>query len=318
MDISNYQVDHLLLLVGGNPLPNAVAGQLLTAPTATIWLLHSDGADGEPSTKKTAENLEQFLRQKNETWTIHLEPIPSSDNIRIENCLKKIICQIKGRIGLHYTGGTKSMSVHVYRALEKAFANTQLRPMFSYLDPRQLALRIDGYGTESSKSFFLIKDEKLRRKLQVTPDALAGLHDYQRVTQNTNWAKPEETPGLLELCQEISHLNSTSGGNEAWKKWVYREQHKVLPTPSQNPGLEGVTAALNQLCGVDSATADMVAAKLLPSKANARLTNCQDWFRSQWLEEYALWSVRQTGNPFIHLSEKGLNYKGKNSGDDFQ
>lgn len=35
------QVDHLILLVGGNPLPNAVAGKLLARSGGTITLLHS-------------------------------------------------------------------------------------------------------------------------------------------------------------------------------------------------------------------------------------------------------------------------------------
>lgn len=313
------QVDHLLLLVGGNPLPNAVAGQLLAAPEATIWLLHSDGANGEPSTKKTAENLEQFLGQKNTQWTINLEPIPSSDNIRIENRLQQILKdnKINGRVGLHYTGGTKSMSVHVYRFLEKAFADASFRPTFSYLDPRHLTLRIDGHGTENSEPFFLIKDNVLRQQLQMTPDELAGLHGYERVVHNVNWAKPEETPGLMELCQEIARLNSTQKGHLAWKQWVYKEQHKVLPTPTQNSGLEGVTAAFNQLCGVPIGTAEMVAAKLLPGKPNVRLTACQDWFRGHWLEEYVLWSIRQIANPLIHSSEKGLTYKLLKGQDDF-
>lgn len=312
--------DHLILLVGGNPLPNAVAAQLLATPTATIWLLHSDGNDGEPSTKKTAENLETFLRQKNPNWSIKPEPIPSSHNIGIEGRVREILKRngINGRVGFHYTGGTKSMSVHTYRVLEQVLGSANPRPVFSYLDPRQIALRIDGSGTESSKPIYLLKEDSLRRKLEVTPDELAQLHGYERVAQTVNWAKLENTPGLLELCQAIARLNSTEEGHRAWKKWVYKEQHKVLPTPSQNPGLETITSAFNQLCGDSPATADMVAAKLLPGKPNVRLTNCQDWFQGHWLEEYVLWCVRQTANPSIHTSEKGLNYKAIAERDDFE
>src|SRR6266849_3816221 len=43
-EIRDYQVDHLLLLVGSNPLPNAVAGKLLTTTEGTLTLIHS--ADG--------------------------------------------------------------------------------------------------------------------------------------------------------------------------------------------------------------------------------------------------------------------------------
>lgn len=319
-DLSPYQSDHLILLVGGNPLPNAVAAQLLAKPRATIWLLHSVGDDGKSGTKQTAYNLETFLRRKNDKWSIKLEPIPSTGKSGIEQRISEILNkgEFDGRIGLHYTGGTKSMSVHTYRALERAFTNSHPRPVFSYLDPYKLALCIDGGGTESDKLISTLKDDNLRHKLEVTPDQLAQLHGYARVPQNTNWAKLEDTPGLLELCQAISQLNSTEKGHLAWKKWVYKEQHKVLPTPTQNPGLEAITSAFNHLCSVSSATPDLVAAKLIPGKPNIHLTNCQDWFRGHWLEEYVLWCVRQAANPFIHTSEKGLNYKATMGKDDFE
>lgn len=323
-EVAKYQVEHLILLVGGNPLPNAVAAQLLARPNATIWLLYSDGADGTPTTQKTADNLETFLRQRGTSWSIRQEPIPSADSLGIEGRVKEILEQnkINGRIGLHYTGGTKSMAVHTYRALEQVLANNHPRTIYSYLDPRLLALRIDGHGTESSHIIPVLKQAGLREQLQMLPDKLAALHGYERVKLSDNWARPKDTVGLLELCQAIALLNSTSKGHEAWKKWVYKEQHKVLPTPSQNPGFETVTDAFEKLCGGRPATPDTVAAKLLPDKPNARLTSCQDWFRGHWLEEYVLWCVQQTKSATIHHSEKGLKYKStsptNNSRDDFE
>lgn len=316
--LAKYQSDHLILLVGGNPLPNAVAAQLLAASKANIWLLHSGGdRDGEASTKSVAENLEIYLRGKNKGWTIYLEPIPSADNIGIKNRVQEIVKQRKlnGRIGLHYTGGTKSMSIHTYRELEHLLSNNNPRPIFSYLDPRRLALRVDGHGTESSQLIPLIKNDLLRQQLAMTPDELGQLHGYERATANSNWATPEDTPGLLDLCREIAQVNGTDKGFAAWHKWVYKEQHRELPTSAKNPGLESVTAAFNKLCGIAQATPDELAAKLLPTKPNARLTSCQAWFRGEWLEEYVLWSVRRTKNSFISFSQKGFNYK---VADDFQ
>lgn len=311
-EISRYQSDHLILLVGGNPLPNAVAVQLLAAPEATIWLLHSSGdREGDAGTKNVAENLETYLRDKNEKWAIHLEPVPSADNVGIKNRIRGVFGKGKmdGRIGLHYTSGTKSMSIHTYRELEQLLGNNHPRPIFSYLDPHTLALRIDGYGTEPSQLIPLIKNDMLRQQLAMTPDELGQLHGYERVYQNSNWATPDETPGLLDLCREIAQVNSNDKGFRAWHKWVYKEQHKELPTSAKNPGLESVTAAFNKLCGISQATPDILAAKLLPTKSNVRLTSCQDWFRAEWLEEYALWSVQQAKNPSISVSEKGLTYK---------
>jgi hypothetical protein len=315
------QCDHLILLVGGNPLPNAVAGQLLAAPDATIWLLHSDGADGEPSTKTIAENLETFLQQKNERWTIKLEPIPSTNKQGIENRVREILGEkgqkLNGRVGLHYTGGTKSMSVHTYRVLERVLSNRQPRPTFSYLDPRQLALRIDGEGTDPDHIFPLIKNDTLRQRLEMLPDNLAQLHGYGRAVSRSNWANPDNTPGLLALCQEIAKLNSDPNGFQAWHKWVYKEQHRELPTSEKNPELKPVIAAFNTLCGVAQATSDMVAAKLIPHATSPRLTACQSWFRGEWLEEYVFWCAKQARHRQIYIIEKGLHYKRPDRNDDF-
>ncbi len=315
--------DHLILLVGGNPLPNAVAAQLLANDEATIWLLHSDGAGGEPSTKRIAENLELFLQSKNNTWCFKLEPIPSSNNVGIENRVQEILSKIPidSHVGLHYTGGTKSMSVHVYRALEKASANKRARPIFSYLDPRQLALHIDRYGTESDQIYFLMRCKVLRQALKISVDQLAQLHGYKRVDQqNVTWAKPENTPGLIELCRAIACLNSSERGHRTWKQWVYREQLKELPTSASNPGLEKIIAGFAQLCAVDVAqlTPEMVAAKLLPGRPGIHLTACQEWFRAHWLEEYVLWCIQQSTNYDLHSIEKGLHYKLSDAKDDFE
>lgn len=305
--LKNKKVDHLILLVGGNPLPNAVAAQLLATENATIWLLHSDGADGEPSTKPIAQNLETFLRQKNSEWTIKLEPIPSANKSGIEQRIYGIFGRkgqnLKGQTGLHYTGGTKSMAIHVYRTLEQIATP---RPVFSYLDPRKLALRIDGYGTEPDQIVPVIKNDILRCRLKMCPDKLAKLHGYESVTNNEPWANPENTPGLLELCQKIAQVNSTDKGFKAWHEWVYRQQLKEIPTSSKNPGLEPVINAFNILCDTQQVTPEMVATKLLPGRKDARLTNCQDWFRSKWLEEYVLSCIERSK---IDFADKGLKYK---------
>src|SRR5450759_2043811 len=136
--LSAYRVNHLILLVGGNPLPNWVAARLLLKDSSEaqgqprkIWLLHSDGSDGEPSTKEIAQRLKKLLckhlfpqiedcgasNQETTPEGIVLVGIPSADKIGIENHLPQIIQGLKGhsRIGLNYTGGTKPMAVHVYR-----------------------------------------------------------------------------------------------------------------------------------------------------------------------------------------------------------
>src|SRR6266851_938202 len=66
-EIRDYQIDHLLLLVGSNPVPNAVAGKLLTAPGGTITLIHSE--DGLPAGRRPSDG--PTLVQRLKSWFVH-------------------------------------------------------------------------------------------------------------------------------------------------------------------------------------------------------------------------------------------------------
>jgi hypothetical protein len=43
--LDDYQVDHLILLVGGNPLPNYVAARVLTKEDAKVSLIYSEDSE---------------------------------------------------------------------------------------------------------------------------------------------------------------------------------------------------------------------------------------------------------------------------------
>lgn len=317
VNLAKYQSDHLILLVGGNPLPNAVAAQLLAAPKATIWLLHSSGdRDGDASTKSVAENLEIYLHGKNKEWTIHLEPIPSADNIGIKNRVQEIMkgSKINGRIGLHYTGGTKSMSIHTYRELESLLNNHNPRPIFSYLDPRRLALRIDGYGTESSQLFYILKADDLRKNIEIKHlDQLAALHNYEPATNpnKENWGESEE---IYALAKSLAQIHATPKGYGEWdklrKEWRYKtpnNQDFSLPDKALYPALSPVIDAFDNLCGGEGlATPDKVAKKLLPDKTNPTLRACSKWLLGTWLELYTTESFFSLPDKF-HISYKGVN-----------
>lgn len=123
-----YRVDHLILLVGGNPLPNAVAGLLLHRPGGRITLLHTNQTEG------IAGRLGSWLQKQT---GIMPQPV-SIDEVHRDEIHSKVKAVVNntGSVGLHYTGGTKAMAVHAYTKAR------ELRPgaTFSYLDARRLAL----------------------------------------------------------------------------------------------------------------------------------------------------------------------------------
>jgi hypothetical protein len=280
-----YRTDHLFLLVGKNPLPNYVAARLLANTGATIWLLHSDDPDEGPSgTKRAAEELETALLKREPGLAVCLEGIPSSNNLGIETRIREILHQnrLVGTIGLNYTGGTKVMSVHVYRVLEQKLAKDRPRLIFSYLDPRKLALRVDGHGTASQQTFPIMQNPSLRQLVEISLDELAALHGYERVTSpGEGWADADETPGLLSLCSVIAEIHTSETGFRQYRQWVFRvsrEKAEELPDPKNYPRLVTLLDALDEFCGGrGQATPQAVAAKLRPLDKQAGLVLQRDF-----------------------------------------
>lgn len=127
------KVCHLLMLVGGNPLPNAVAGKLLVAPGGTITLVHSGGAAG---TGKVAQRLKQWLeeqaRKEQTSVKVELKEVSESNPSTIVQGVKERLEAVNApSVGLNYTGGTKAMAVHAYRTVEQWAKEKGITPVLS-------------------------------------------------------------------------------------------------------------------------------------------------------------------------------------------
>jgi hypothetical protein len=130
----NKKVDHLILLVGGNPLPNAVTGRLLVRNGGRITLVYSD------DTKSVADDLETWFA-KHHITNVNPKKVIESDaeNIYVE--VQSIINQEEDT-GLNYTGGTKTMAVHAHRAFHDVLGKKATETS-SYLDSHKLQLIFD-------------------------------------------------------------------------------------------------------------------------------------------------------------------------------
>lgn len=220
--ILHLQVDHLLLLVGGNPLPNAVAGKLLIKPGGTITLLHSG------DTAATAQKLHTWL-SKNTQAAIQFKQI---DEVSPTSIAQGVAAQLKSvradKVGLHYTGGTKAMSVHAYRAVEQWAKDRHLLPIYSYLDARTLSLIVDSEPQPVS----------LAGMIQLTLDDLLALHGWQIKTP------PGTKPVLPKFAQALLQLY---GNNNiaAWNEWKEQELEKCRRTDRPDKWLS--KTALNKI-----------------------------------------------------------------------
>ena len=172
----------LVLLVGTNPLPNYVVAKYLITKTDgkkfdRILLVHSK------DTEYQADRLHKVLRDQLKQVS---EPCPLGQST-VANDINKVMYSKLATlpenedIHLNYTGGRKTMSVHVHAALTKLKNNQSNRPVtFSYLDSSNYILRYDDdEGHVEPKDPVSGKIGDLRNFVVLDfEDELLALHDY--------------------------------------------------------------------------------------------------------------------------------------------
>jgi hypothetical protein len=126
---------------------------------------------------------------------------------------KEALNKVKAtNVGLNYTGGTKAMSVHAYRAVEAWCKGNDAQGVFSYLDARTLEMVFDPEDLENGQSPLR---EPVGQALQVKLKELIYLH---------NWKPDEEKisfgPTLPKTANLIQNAISKEKRLFKWKQWV--------------------------------------------------------------------------------------------------
>ena len=226
----------LILLIGTNPLPNyVVASHFLNVNPnlERVWLIYSETNHliGQQGTKNVADNLTRVLTNKyqnqQEPW-IHGVPIKHAgltDQIQadVDRYILRHLPQ-KAKVHLNYTGGTKAMAVHVYRALE----SDRRDATFSYLDARNHRLVQDDVQYPIT--------EDLRQEVTISLSDLVTIHDLSESPNKKS--KPGEQvmemlsdeqqralfSGLISLTNfsytETGKKKSQRNGLDLYRKWV--------------------------------------------------------------------------------------------------
>lgn len=221
--LEDYQVDHLFLLIGTNPLPNYVAAKLLTrAPQATnIWLVHSSG------TRAARDALQSVLHSDGFTSVQSFE-VKEADGANISSEVKKRAEGLSGRIGLNYTGGTKAMSVHAYRTLESLKG---LHVQFSYLDARSLDIQIEGYAIGTTVSI------PTEDQIALQVERLLELHSRER-------PKLERLVFWPQLARAIAEIHADQQSAEQWQAWIAKTFFVAPSWPQESP--EGLALSTDE------------------------------------------------------------------------
>lgn len=299
------------MLVGENPLPNYVAARTLLKEGGTVYLVHST------DTTSRADCLKSNLQ------SIKIEKIPlgnketNSQYIRnkIQEKVEEILQKSDGKqtFGLNYTGGTKAMSVHSYRALFDV--DKVDNPVFSYLDARNLQMLID---RENDAPIF----EKI--KLKVKLKELFNLHDLP-------WKKhkqPNRQPILPDVAEEFLNvfLSPTSKKTDSIaKQWWIWCTNELYPSTKDSYGfwfdeaelsqapeisLEGVPEKIKQILYASNFVNynDKLDLKLSKNNGFHEISDFCAWLSGIWLEHYILHQVQMISQNFASIHESAMSF----------
>lgn len=322
-EFDKHKVDHLFLLIGENPLPNYVATRLLLNQGGMPYLVHTTG------TEKLAKRLQTIL--SNELIGLKTAKLVSlndyeADAYQIQKAIRSKLETIKdGKIGLNYTGGTKAMAVHAYRAV---FSALRSETVFSYLDPRKLKMCIDSENTPIEP-------------IKVTPEMLEV--QLCKVFQIHGWvwkSDPIYSPQLSEAAQVFAKFHEQGELVHLWRNWcnqVLRKQTRddkgrwlnktnlqtVSPLNLKMVQYQvKIVNALSQLgvTGEDFSLQTIKEGAIAEAKNNNiekfkfDLEDVCKWLDGEWLEHYVLQQVQViTQDLAIHDSATSFWIKDPNS-----
>jgi hypothetical protein len=261
--------DHLILLVGGNPLPNYVAARILGKQGGTVHLVHTQ------KTYRIAQRLAGQLKQRAENsqlageFKITFVQVSEDNPSDIFDKVKALAGQQDGRVGLNYTGGNRPMSVHAYSAVDAASRD----PLFSYLDAGRLEMLVH----DANRTLRRFRADSLLNMGLETLLRLQGLVDDPSIPPRTAPLQPR----LARLAAALADLHSTDKGLSDWENWRKNGSDGWTKLPKNQPGLEKVEKALEELCNGDP-TSDKVAQFL----GHNELRSTTKWWKADWLEDY--------------------------------
>ncbi len=293
--------DHLFLLVGTNPLPNWVAARLLLREQGVLYLVHSE------TTKKVAERFGSFARDCGCQWEMTFVKVFEEHNaVSVYRTIQERMNGISaGRVGLNYTGGTKVMAVHSYRAARDWEKQNNQSVIFSYLDAADFLMRF-----ESTPDYPKGHQQTVGLDLPLTLEDILSLHE----TVNLKEPIKRDTRGSSISPQLVQLYRDRDGhGQKSWRGYCesmlkygrlhlpprgkrigeWREEtslagEKLNPRPSDR----SVETALNAVTEafIPGGSSGM---KTLQEVRNhhpefTTVTEVAAWMDGFWLEEYAL------------------------------
>lgn len=273
----DWKTKHLIVLVGGNPLPNYVAGRLLLEEGGTLHLIHS------AETADIAKRIGESFGIEGENWHRY-QVQDSADGRETERAVKQALanCQT-GTIGLNYTGGTKAMSAHAYQTLVMASGN---HAVFTYLDAKTLHL----YRSDTGGRW------PVQLLVKPTLEIIFKLHDisYLPGRIQTEYLHPEFNQAMGEAFGERGVPDAYGG----WCGEYLRDSRgrlvekagkfPVRPIPfPDDPQLKSVREALQRLFNTEGDNFDPADVAGSENKPFRRIKDMVRYLDGDWVEHLA-------------------------------
>lgn len=259
--MEQHRVDHLLLLVGSNPVPNAVAGKLLVKPGGAITLICSeDSLEVAQRLKSWLQNDVIKVREPNDS------KVDPADPHSIFKGVRKTLDGVNAQsVGLNYTGGTKAMSVHAYRAVEQWCKARSVQPKFSYLDARTLKMVFDPEDPESGQRPY---KKYVGDALQIKLKQLMSFHNWKPHSQ-----EPSQEPTFPDTANLLKALLSKEERLYQWKEWVNNFRVENLDNPAAWPICKVLTCLQQERKSSESTLSGQ---------------EMRHWIQGKWLEDVVL------------------------------
>jgi hypothetical protein len=289
--LDKFKVDHLFLLVGENPLPNYIAARTLLKDNGTVYLVFTNH-----TTKQKG-----FLLEALNQYNIKCEGIDlanyESNSYHIRNTLHKRIKSLPpGIIGLNYTGGTKAMAVHAYKAIEEFAQEFNRDVRFSYLDPRKLKMCIDQPNN---------KPLEFHVPLHLSLKEIFNLHDNKWRDDKP----PQSKPVLKDAAAKFAEFHENIQLAKEWRDWCDDQLHSLKYRGFWKSEDELKSISSISLQGLSKTIKNIISQELgvfnenikLPEvkkKGFSNLTQICEWLDGIWLESYVLAKVQEIQNEF--------------------
>lgn len=300
--MNDHKVDHLFLLVGKNPLPNYVVAKsnMLLREGGKTYLIYTT------DTKPYADKLRDKLAITNKEL-ISLDDY-QSDAHEIHKRITDKAKKLEGRLGLNYTGGTKSMAINAYLAI-RSLERIE-KPVFSYLDSKELKLLVDRPDRKPIPVPF---------EADIDFKDIFDLHQLKLNSLNTQAILPELASSILlhnhiwhQWCKDRLHVEAKREKENGKNDWKSKGELKKTFVSLNGLNPELIEALDKNKC-LDEQKQSIDIKGMLEKYSFSKPEDVCKWLDGIWLEEYLLCQISK------HFQRSGMSFRlDINNGKDFE